>query len=85
MSILEELNNEFNSLNAQIKTHKRDAALYLRILIQIILTHGKEGLLPIDLSLSDQAQEIVDNCRIEIHTKGNGIQIHWQQPTNPRK
>lgn len=55
---------------SQAKNDRRDADFYLRILIQAILTHGINGSLGINPSLSDEAKDFVKNGTIEF---GDGI------------
>ena len=55
---IEALTNDLASVLKEAKQDRADAKFYMRILIQVLLTYGKDGFLPVDYSKGKIAQDL---------------------------
>lgn len=67
---INQLKRELDNLILNAKVNKRDADFYLRVLVQVILTHGTSGALTVDVNLASMATDAANNCQIEF---GDGV------------
>lgn len=57
---IEALTRDLTLLLKNAKQSRADAKFYMRILIQVLLTYGKDGFLPVDCSKGKIAQDLAE-------------------------
>ena len=73
---LKELHQDIEDSFKEAKYAQADARLYFRILVQLVLQYGSDGVLKIDNSLGEQASALAAKCSLEI----GGGQINFFPP-----
>ena len=64
MTNAQELKNLVDGVVGDAEYHKSMHLLYKRLIVQLIMQYGVDGVLPVDISLGSKAIELSSECQI---------------------
>ena len=64
MSNTQELKNLVDTVVGEAEYHKSMHLLYKRLIVQLVMQYGVDGVLPVDVSLWSKAIELSSSCQI---------------------
>ena len=70
---IEALTNDLVSILNGARQDKEDAMFYKRILVQVLLTYGKDGFLPVDYSKGKIAQDLAGTVGLAFDNGGGRL------------